>query len=84
MRLFPLEIITKVATELTGRELKENTTIRNKQCGFQENKACQTNVKFIPEYTFFLFLEAEIILCRGKTETLKPCKVNWPLSTDKL
>lgn len=40
--------------------------MRSNECGFHENKACQTNLIFIPEYIFFLCHEVEIMLRREK------------------
>lgn len=39
---------SEVTTQLSRKELKQNGTIRTNQCAFQENKACQTNMVFIP------------------------------------
>lgn len=50
---------------------------------FPGKQSLSKNIIFIPEY-IFLFHEVEIILCREKPETQKTCKINWPLSTNKI
>jgi len=49
-------------TEFTDKELKDRKIINTSQCGFMENRSCQTNlISFFGKYISFLSLRAYIL-----------------------